>query len=124
MPALEDHGLIRRAEGGFAVEIQVTGRHVEITDDVRNYIHSKMARLPRFYDRVHAVEVVLGHESDQFTAEAIVKADSKQTFVAAETGPDTFALVDLIVDKLERQLTRHKEKNRIHKHDGRKEQLP
>jgi putative sigma-54 modulation protein len=106
------------------MQIQVTGRHVELTDDVRSYIQSKMAKLPRFYDRLSAVEVVLDHESDQFTAEAIVRADSKQTFVAAETGPDTFALVDLIVDKLERQITKHKEKNRIHKHDGKKEQLP
>jgi ribosome-associated translation inhibitor RaiA len=42
----------------------------------------------------------------------------------SQTGPDTFALVDLIVDKLERQLTKHKEKNRIRKHDGKKEPLP
>jgi putative sigma-54 modulation protein len=47
------------------VQIHLTGRHVELTDDVRDYIHSKMARLPRFYDRVHAVEVVLDHESDR-----------------------------------------------------------
>ena len=100
------------------MQIQVTGRHVEITDDVRDYIHDKVAKLPRFYDRIHEVEVVLDHESEQFTAEMIVRAGRKRTFVARETGPDTFTLIDLVIEKLERQLTRHKEKYRDRKHDG------
>jgi len=99
------------------VQIQVTGRHVKVTDDVRDYIHSKAHKLPRFYDRIHDIEVVLDHESEQFTAEMIVRVDRKHTFVARETGPDTFALIDLVVEKLGRQLTKHKEKNRNHKHD-------
>lgn len=100
------------------MQIQVTGRHVEITDDVRDYIRDKVAKLPRFYDRIHEVEVVLDHESEQFTAEMIVRAGRKHTFVARETGPDTFTLIDLVIEKLERQLTRQKEKYRNRKHDG------
>ena len=103
------------------MQIQVTGRHVQITDDVRDYVHNKLARLSRFYDRIHEVEVILDHESEQFTAEMIVRAGRKHTFVARETGPDTFALVDLVIEKLERQLTRQKEKYRNRKHDGRTE---
>ena len=101
------------------MQIQVTGRHVTITDDVRAYVNNKVTRLPRFYDRIHEVEVVLDHESEQFTAEMIVRAGRKHTFVARETGPDTFALIDLVIEKLERQLTKQKEKYRSHKHDGR-----
>lgn len=101
------------------MQIQVTGLHVEVTDDVREYVSAKTARLPRFYDRVREIEVVLGHESEQFFVEIIVRADQKHTFVARETGPDTFALIDVVVDRLERQLTKHKEKTRDHKHDGR-----
>lgn len=100
------------------MEIRVTGRHVEVPEEVRDYIRAKAGKLPRFYDRIHEIEVVLGHESDLFTAEIIVRADHKHTFVASDTGPDTFGLIDIVVDKLERQLTRHKEKNRNHKHDG------
>jgi len=105
------------------VEIQITGRHVEVPEDVREYIHAKIGKLPRFYDRIHNVDVVLDHVAEQFTTEVIVRADHRQTFIARETGPDTFALVDLVVDKLERQLRRHKEKLRDHKHDG-KSELP
>ena len=99
------------------MEIRVTGRHVEVTEDVRNYVEDKANKLPRFYDRIHGIEVVLDRESEQFTAEMIVRADRKHTFVASEMGPDTFALIDMLVDKLERQLKRHKEKNRNRKHD-------
>ncbi len=101
------------------MQIRVAGRHVEVTDDVREYVQSKVSKLPRFYDRIHEIEVVLDHESEQFTAEMIVRADRKHTFVARETGPDTFALIDMVTEKLERQLIRHKEKNRNRKHDGR-----
>jgi putative sigma-54 modulation protein len=100
------------------VQVRVTGRHVEVTKEVRDYLDEKVLKLPRFYDHIHGVEVVLDHESEQFSCEMIVHADRKQTFVAHGTGPDTFALIDKVIEKLERQLTKHKEKNRGHKHDG------
>ena len=70
---------------------------------------------------IHEIEVVLDHESEQFTVGMVVRAGRKHTFVASETGPDTFALVDVVAVKLERQLTRHKERSRNHKHDGKPE---
>ena len=100
------------------MKVNLVGRHVDVSDDVREYIESKAAKLPRFYDRIHEIDVVLDHESEQFTAEMIVRVDRKHTFVARETGPDTFVLIDLVVEKIERQLTKHQEKNRNHKHDG------
>lgn len=101
------------------MQISVTGRHVEATDDVKEYAEKKLSRLPRFYDRIQAIDVILDHESENFTVEVIVSADGAP-FVAREAGPDTFALIDLTVDKLERQLTRHKEKFRNRKHTARK----
>ncbi len=100
------------------VEVLITGRHVVVPEELRTYITSKAEKLERFYDRIHEVEVVLDQESDLYTTEMIVRADHKHTFVAKETGPDPTGLVDAVVDKLERQLTRHKEKNRNRKHDG------
>lgn len=93
----------------------MSGRHVQVSDEVRTHIESKAGRLTKHYDRIHEVEVILGHESDQFSVEMIVRADHKNTFIAKGTGPDTFAVVDGLIDKLERQLTKHKEKIRNHK---------
>ncbi len=103
------------------MQIVVTGRHVDVSDEVRSYAQDKAGKLHRFYDRIQAIEVVLDHESEQFTTEILVRVDRHDTFVAKESGPDTFALIDLVVDKLERQLTRYKEKRRSHKHDGKRD---
>lgn len=105
------------------MQIQVTGRHLEVPDEVREYIHTKANKLHRFYDRIHEIEVIIDHESDLLTAEMIVRTDRKHTFVASDTGPEPMGLIDVVVDKIERQLRRHKEKNRNHKHEG-KPELP
>ncbi len=100
------------------MQIKVTGRHVKVNDQVRAYIDDKAGKLTKFYDRIHEIEVIVDHEAEQFKLEIIVRADQKNTFVAHDSGPETMVLVDQVVDKLERQLRRHKEKTRDHKHDG------
>lgn len=97
------------------MQIMVTGRHVEVTDEVREYVRDKAGKLTKFYDRIHEIEVILDHQSEEFTAEMIVRADHKHTFVASDTGPDTFKLIDAIAEKLGRQLKKLKEKRRSHK---------
>jgi len=98
------------------VQIVVTGRHVEITDEMKDYVQAKVERLPRYYDRIHEVEVVFDQASEQFTAEMICRAGHRHTFVATETGPDPLALVDLVTDKVEKQLRKQKEKEKSHGH--------
>jgi putative sigma-54 modulation protein len=96
------------------VQITVTGRHVEVSPEMKTFIEDKVSRLPRYYDRVSTIDVVIGHESEQLTAEMIVKADHAPPFIAREVGADAHALIDLLMDKMERQLTKHKERNRDH----------
>jgi putative sigma-54 modulation protein len=98
------------------VQLSVTGRHVEVTEEVKRYAQGKALKLPKYYDRIQAIEIILGHESDLFSVEIIVNSEGRRLFVAHEAGPDTFALIDAAVDKLERQLTRHKERVRNRKH--------
>lgn len=97
------------------MQIRVTGRHVEVPAEVKEYITLKAEKLTKYYDRIHEVEVVLGHEKEQFVVEIIVHADNRHTFLAREIGPETFALIDASVEKLGRQLTKHKEKVRNRK---------
>ncbi len=94
--------------------ITVTGRHVTVSDEVRQHAENKAGKLPRYYDRIQAIDIVLGHESEQFSAEMIVRADGGGPFIAKEIGPDTFVLIDQLVERLERQLTKHKEQRRSH----------
>ncbi len=107
------------------MQISITGRHCEITGQIRHYAEEKAGKLPRFYDRVQSVEVIVEREGDLFSVEMIAAAaGSQSTFVAKEVGPDILACIDLLVDKLERQLTKHKEKYRNRKHLAKKIEPP
>lgn len=97
------------------MEILVTGRHMDVTDEVREFVLGKAGKLSKFYDRIHEIEVILVHEAEEFSAEMIVRADQKHTFVASGSGPDIVGVVDGITEKLERQLKKLKEKRRNHK---------
>ncbi len=101
-----------------SVDISVTGRHVDVSNRLRNYAEEKASKLPRFFDRVQTIDVIIDKERDQMSVEMIVHAAGTQNFVAKEVGPDANACVDLLVDKMERQLTKHKEKLKNHKHAG------
>jgi ribosome hibernation promoting factor len=103
------------------VQITVTGRHVNVTEEIKTYAQDKAEKLLKFYDRIQAIDVVLDHEGDQFHVEILVSAGSRHEFVAKETGDDTFAIIDTTIDKLERQLTKHKEKSRNRMHVNRKQ---
>ncbi len=101
-----------------SVDISVTGRHVDVSNKIRSYAEEKASKLPRFFDRVQAINVILEKERDQMSVEMIVLAAGTPNFVAKEVGPDAHACIDLLVDKMERQLTKHKEKLKNHKHSG------
>lgn len=99
------------------MQITVTGRHMGVSHELKEYCVRKADRLVRLLDRIHAIEVVLdGHEGDH-TAEMIVSAAGiPQPFVAREQDSDAFAAVDLLIDKIEVQLRKWKERHRNRKH--------
>lgn len=98
------------------MRLSVTGRHIEITDAMKQYAEDKAGRLTRFYDRIEVIDVVVDHESTQCRVEMVAHADHKHTFVGQVDASDYYEAINLVVDKLERQLTKHKEKLRNHKH--------
>jgi putative sigma-54 modulation protein len=98
------------------MEITVTGRHLEITPAIKEYATEKSAKLPRYFDRVQQISVVADRKDNHtFEVEIIVDAEHHDDFVAKASGPDLYACVDVVVDKLERQLTDHKERLRQRK---------
>jgi putative sigma-54 modulation protein len=98
------------------MQISVSGRHIGITEAVKTYCTEKAEKLTRFYDRVRSIEVILDGQSGKHTAEMIVHADHTDPFIAHESHDDLYAAVDLVLEKVERQLRRHKEKHRNRKH--------
>lgn len=101
------------------MQITVSGRHMGVSDALKEYCREKAERLLRFYDRIKSIEVILDGHEGQHSAEMIVHSDGTHPFVASEENKDVFAAVDLLIDKLERQISRHKEKLRNRKHPPR-----
>ncbi len=106
------------------MQLSVTGRHVDVSDSMRRYAEDKAGKLPRFFDRIESIEVIFEQEAMQHCVELVVRSDHKDTFVAKEAKGDFYEAIDLVCDKMGRQLTKHKEKLRNRKHPGQQSSGP
>ncbi len=100
------------------MDIRITGRHLTITDPIRQYAISKVNRLPRYFDRVSNVDVIADQHGYNHEVEIIVHVDGNDPFIAHSTGRDMYACIDDAVNKLERQLSEFKKKQRNYKHSA------
>lgn len=97
--------------------ITVTGKHVRITDAIKKHAEAKTAKLPRYYDNINQIEVVIdGTYKGNIEVEVIARAEHSKVFVVTERGMDAYRCIDLAVHKLQRQLRRKKTKERGKKH--------
>lgn len=95
----------------------ITGKHIEITEAIRAYAQEKTEKLPRYFNSISQIEVIVeGNEGGKQGVEILVHAEHNDLLVAKETGDDIYACIDLAIHKLERQLKKAKEKQRSHKH--------
>ena len=92
------------------MNLNLTGHHVEITVAMRDYVTSKMGKIKRHFDHVIDVSVILSVEKLKQKAEANVHVRGKDIFVETDS-PDMYASIDSLVDKLDRQILKHKEKS-------------
>ena len=99
------------------MQITITGRHVELQDDLRDYATEKIKGLKKYSPNIIKVRAVLGRDRDAYHAEVILRADHHR-FFGEEKVSDPRASIDSAVDKVERQLRRFKKKvQRKHKHE-------
>ena len=96
------------------MQISITGHHLEVTDSLRSYVETKFQKLERHFDHVTDVHVILGIEKLNKKAEATVHI-SGATLFAEDHQEDMYAAIDNLVDKLDRQLIKHKEKITKHR---------
>ncbi|WP_293007099.1 ribosome-associated translation inhibitor RaiA [Nitrosomonas sp.] len=99
------------------MNLKLTGNHVEITDAMRDYVTSKIGKVTRHFDHVIDVSVILSVEKLKQKAEANVHVRGKDIFVEADS-EDMYASIDSLVDKLDRQILKHKEKNLERRNHG------
>ena len=95
----------------------ISGKHIDIPQALKNYAEEKTGKLPRLYNVINRVEVVIdGREGGKMVVEIIARGEHKKIFVVKEKGDDIHSCIDLAVDRLETQLRRQKTKERNKKH--------
>ncbi len=96
------------------MQIIVTGHHLEVTEALRAHIDSKFQKLARHFDNVTDVHVILSVEKLVQKAEATLQLSGAKLF-AEDHQEDMYSAIDNMVDKLDRQITKHKEKSHQHR---------
>lgn len=105
---------------------EIVGRNIEVTDAMRTYAEDKLSRLTRFFDQVVDAKVTMSYQqghADPATVEVQVNVPGGLVR-AEESGADSYAAVDLVVDKLERQLKRFKGRQLARRNDAPPAPLP
>lgn len=92
------------------MKITIAGRHIELNDALRNYALSKVESLERYHDGIISVDINLELEKNRNIVDIIAHLVRRKVAKASEESNDMYASIDLAVDKLKRQLRRHKGK--------------
>ena len=103
------------------MQLTITGHHIDVTPALKKKVESKLAKLEKHFDQLTDIHCVLTVEKLQHKAEATVHV-SGGTLYADAIQEDMYAAVDLLVDKLSRQVKKHKEK--ITDHHAREARKP
>lgn len=97
------------------MHIDLTGHHMDVTDSLRAYVNEKMERLERHFDHVTNSHVILSVEKNRHRAEATIQLNGSKVF-ADSVQEDMYAAIDTLVDKLDRQVVKYKEKHAEERH--------
>ena len=96
------------------MNLHLSGHHVEVTAAMRDYVTTKLSRITRHFDHVIDVNVIVSVEKLKQKIEANVHLSGKNIFVECDD-TNLYAAIDALVDKLDRQILKHKEKNFEHR---------
>src|SRR3954469_3118530 len=91
------------------MNLNVSGHHVEVTSAIRTYVRSKIERVARHFDHVIDAHVILTVEKLRQKAEVTLHVPGKDLYCESEE-QDLYAAIDLLADKLDRQVLRYKDK--------------
>jgi putative sigma-54 modulation protein len=97
------------------VQIKISARHGHLHEATQEFIREKANKLTHYFQRLTMIEVIVDLKEEEKVVEFLVSAEHKHDFVASERNKDILAAVDLVLDKLERQVRKYKEKIMDHR---------
>ncbi|MDQ3268544.1 MAG: ribosome-associated translation inhibitor RaiA [Pseudomonadota bacterium] len=98
------------------MNLNLSGHHLEITPAIREHVVSKLSKIERHFDNMIDVNVILSVEKLKQKAEANVHLSGKTIFVESDD-TNLYVAIDNLIEKLDRQIIKHKEKQAARRHD-------
>ena len=103
------------------MNLKISGRHFEVTPALRKYVINKLGRITRHFEQVMGTTVLLAvdphkEKEKRQKAEICLHLKGKDIFVESEDS-DLYAAIDLLIDKLDRQVIRYKDRIHAYPHD-------
>jgi putative sigma-54 modulation protein len=98
------------------MNLQIHGNHIEVTPALREYVSGKLARIERHFDQVIDATVQLTVERVHQRAEITLRLRGNHIHVES-VEQDMYAAIDTLVDKLDRQVLRYKDRVKDHQSD-------
>lgn len=98
------------------MNLNISGHHLDLTPPLRDYVTEKLKRLERHFDHLINAEVILSVDKIRHRAEARVHASGADLYAEAvvDQNDTMYAAIDALIDKLDKQTRRHKERVRDH----------
>ena len=96
------------------MNVNVSGHHVEVTPAILSYVRAKLERISRHFDHVIDAHVILTVDKIRQKAECTLHVRGKDLHCESEED-DLYAAIDLLADKLDRQVLRYKDKRYVEK---------
>ena len=96
------------------MQLSISGHHLDITEAIKQHSTEKLSKIKHHFDHLININMVLGVEKDVQKAEATIHVSGADLFAKAESS-DMYASIDQMVNKLESQIRKHKEKLNDHR---------
>ena len=103
------------------MNLNISGRHLEVTPAIRDYVISKLSRVNRHFDKVIDSQVILSIERLDHIAEITLRIHGKDIHCSA-VNENLYGAIDLLADKVDRQIIKVKSKAQSHAHESVKRQ--
>mgnify|MGYP000606661050 FL=1 len=97
------------------MQLHISGHHLDITSAIKNHTNEKLSKIKHHFDNVMNVNMILEVQKDVQKAEATIHLSGADLFAKAQS-TDMYVSIDQLINKLDSQIIKHKEK--LHNHRG------
>lgn len=96
------------------MQVKVTGRHVDITENIKAHIDEKIERCLSMFPRIESIHVILDLESRLHVAEVLIQAANHIRVTAIEKSENMYSSIDMAIEHAERQMRKNRDKVQDH----------